>query len=49
VLTIELTGEEGKITKFLGLMDAFGIKDLSRTGKIALVRAEGLSRPIFQS
>jgi acetolactate synthase-1/3 small subunit len=39
-LTIELTGTEGKLTKFVQLMESFGIKDLTRTGKIALPRAE---------
>jgi acetolactate synthase-1/3 small subunit len=39
-LTIELTGTEGKLTKFIQLMESFGIKDLTRTGKIALPRAE---------
>ena len=37
-LTIELTGDEGKIEKFLGLMRGFGVLELSRTGKIALAR-----------
>ena len=37
-LTIELTGDEGKIEKFLGLMKTFGVLELSRTGKIALAR-----------
>lgn len=37
-LTIELTGDEGKIGKFLQLMEDFPIVDLTRTGKIALPR-----------
>jgi acetolactate synthase-1/3 small subunit len=37
-LTIELTGDEGKIEKFLNLMKTFGVLELSRTGKIALAR-----------
>jgi acetolactate synthase I/III small subunit len=37
-LTIELTGDEGKIEKFLGLMKTFGVLELTRTGKIALAR-----------
>jgi len=37
-LTIEVTGDEGKINKFLRLMDNFGVLDLSRTGKAALPR-----------
>jgi acetolactate synthase-1/3 small subunit len=38
-LTIEITGNESKIEKFLELMRTFGITDLSRTGKIALARS----------
>jgi acetolactate synthase-1/3 small subunit len=37
-LTIEITGDEGKIEKFLSLMGAFGVQELTRTGKIALAR-----------
>jgi acetolactate synthase I/III small subunit len=37
-LTIELTGDEGKIEKFLGLMKTFGVLELTRTGKIELAR-----------
>jgi acetolactate synthase I/III small subunit len=37
-LTIEITGNESKIEKFITLMKTFGIKELTRTGKIALPR-----------
>jgi acetolactate synthase-1/3 small subunit len=37
-LSIEVTGTEGKISKFLLLMERFGIQDLTRTGKVALAR-----------
>jgi acetolactate synthase I/III small subunit len=37
-LTIEVTGDEGKIEKFLELMRTFGICQLTRTGKVALPR-----------
>jgi acetolactate synthase-1/3 small subunit len=37
-LTIEITGSEGKIEKFLTLMHDFGILDLTRTGQVALPR-----------
>jgi acetolactate synthase I/III small subunit len=37
-LTIEITGSESKVEKFLGLMKTFGITDLTRTGKVALPR-----------
>ncbi|MBM3881852.1 MAG: acetolactate synthase small subunit [Verrucomicrobia bacterium] len=38
-LTIEATGDEGKVDKFIELMRAFGILELTRTGRIALPRA----------
>jgi acetolactate synthase I/III small subunit len=37
-LTIEITGNESKVEKFIELMGNFGIKELARTGKIALKR-----------
>jgi acetolactate synthase-1/3 small subunit len=37
-LTIEVTGDEGKVDKFLNLMKTFGVTDLTRTGKVALPR-----------
>lgn len=37
-LTVELTGDEGKVEKFIALMRNFGVLDLTRTGKVALPR-----------
>jgi acetolactate synthase-1/3 small subunit len=37
-LVIEITGNEGKIAKFLSLMEHFGIAEITRTGKVALSR-----------
>lgn len=39
-LTIEATGNESKIDKFLDLMKTFGIVDLTRTGKVAMPRKQ---------
>ena len=38
-LTIELTGSESKVEKFIILMQSFGVLELTRTGKVALPRA----------
>ena len=37
-LIIEITGDEEKINAFIDLMRQFGIKEVSRTGKIAMQR-----------
>jgi acetolactate synthase-1/3 small subunit len=37
-LTIEVTGNESKVEKFLELMGSFGVSELTRTGKAALPR-----------
>jgi len=37
-LTIEVTGDEGKIDAFENCLRPFGIKELVRTGKIAMLR-----------
>jgi len=37
-LTVEITGDESKVEKFLELMYPFGVKDLTRTGKVAMSR-----------
>jgi acetolactate synthase-1/3 small subunit len=37
-LTIEITGNESKVEKFIELMKPFGVLDLTRTGRVALPR-----------
>jgi acetolactate synthase I/III small subunit len=37
-LTIEITGNESKVEKFLDLMKTFGVVDLTRTGRVAMPR-----------
>jgi acetolactate synthase-1/3 small subunit len=37
-LTIEITGNESKVEKFINLMNTFGIVELTRTGKAAMPR-----------
>ncbi len=37
-LTIEITGNDSKVEKFLDLMNSFGVQELTRTGKAALPR-----------
>jgi len=37
-LTIEITGNDSKVEKFLDLMKTFGVSDVTRTGKAAMPR-----------
>jgi acetolactate synthase-1/3 small subunit len=37
-LTVEITGDEEKIESLLKLLKGFGIKEIARTGRIAMVR-----------
>ena len=37
-LTIEITGNESKVEKFIDLMKTFGVLELTRTGKAAMPR-----------
>ncbi len=37
-LTVEVTGDENKVNSLLRLLHDFGVKELSRTGRIALTR-----------
>jgi len=38
-VSIEITGDEGKVNKFIALMENFGVVDLTRTGRVALSRS----------
>jgi len=37
-LTIEITGNDSKVEKFLELMKTFGVQEITRTGKAAMPR-----------
>jgi len=37
-LTIEITGDEDKIDSMLKLLKRFGVKEIARTGRVAMVR-----------
>jgi acetolactate synthase I/III small subunit len=37
-VTVEITGDESKVEKYISLMKSFGVMELTRTGKVALAR-----------
>jgi acetolactate synthase-1/3 small subunit len=37
-LTIEITGDEDKVDSLLNLLRSFGIREIARTGRIAMLR-----------
>ena len=43
-LTIEITGTEDKIDSLLDLLRPFGIKEIARTGRIAMTRGSSALR-----
>jgi acetolactate synthase-1/3 small subunit len=48
-LTIEVVGDPGKIVTTIQMLNKFGIKEISRTGKIALVRESGVNTEYLKS
>jgi len=45
-VTIEVTGDEDKVNSLLGLLRGFGIKEIARTGRLAMVRGSPGSLPV---
>jgi acetolactate synthase-1/3 small subunit len=37
-VTVEITGEEDKVNSLIGLLKPYGIEELARTGRVAMVR-----------
>jgi acetolactate synthase-1/3 small subunit len=44
-LTIEITGDEDKVDSMLNLLRGFGIKEVARTGRIAMLRGNSARTP----
>lgn len=39
-MTVEVTGDREKIDALLGLLSPYGVKEMARTGKVAMARGE---------
>ncbi|RMF24394.1 MAG: acetolactate synthase small subunit [Cyanobacteria bacterium J083] len=48
-LTIEVVGDPGKMVAIVQMLNKFGIKEVARTGKIALIRESGVNTEYLKS
>lgn len=48
-LTIEVVGDPGKMVAIAQMLNKFGIREIARTGKIALVRESGVNTEYLKS
>jgi acetolactate synthase-1/3 small subunit len=48
-LTIEVVGDPGKMVAIIQMLNKFGIKEIARTGKLALVRESGVNTEYLKS
>ncbi len=48
-LTIEVVGDPGKMVALMQMLNKFGVREVARTGKIALVRESGVNTEYLKS
>lgn len=48
-LTVEVSGDPGKMVAIIQMLNKFGILEIARTGKIALVRESGVNTEYLKS
>lgn len=48
-LTLEVVGDPGKMVAIISMLNKFGIKEIARTGKVALVRESGVNTEYLKS
>lgn len=49
LLTVEVVGDPGKMVAIIQMLSKFGIREVARTGKIALVRESGVNTEYLKS
>ncbi len=48
-LTVEVVGDPGKMVAIIKMLNKFGIREVARTGKIALIRESGVNTEYLKS
>jgi acetolactate synthase-1/3 small subunit len=48
-LTLEVVGDPGKLVAIVQVLSRFGIREIARTGKIALIRESGVNTEFLKS
>jgi acetolactate synthase-1/3 small subunit len=48
-LTVEVVGDPGKMVAIIQMLSKFGVREIARTGKIALVRESGVNTEYLKS
>jgi acetolactate synthase-1/3 small subunit len=48
-VTVEVVGDPGKMVAIIQMLNKFGIREVARTGKIALVRESGVNTEYLKS
>lgn len=48
-VTVQVVGDPGKMVAILQMLDKFGIREVARTGKLALVRESGVNTEYLKS
>ncbi|MGL5805796.1 MAG: acetolactate synthase small subunit [Xenococcaceae cyanobacterium] len=48
-LTLEVVGDPGKLVAIVQMLNKFGVREIARTGKIALVRESGVNTEYLKS
>ncbi|MGF1492396.1 MAG: acetolactate synthase small subunit [Microcoleaceae cyanobacterium] len=48
-LTVEVVGDPGKMVAIINVLNRFGIREIARTGKIALVRESGVNTEFLKT